>query len=915
MTASNASPFSPVVRIHPGGNPIDADTWGVGYDISQWVLYPSAEGGQAITYSAGRPDEATRVDAGEMKLTLNNRDGRFSTKNPEGPYYPSLRRGTPITLSMVSGEDTFNRTAVPSGGWGTSTSGQVWTTTGTLSRYSTDGTKGLWTTETTNLFNHMVLTGSNTLNGSVRFTCHVPVVATGASLVFGAVLRRSDNSNYLMMKCSFGLAGAVTATISRSVAGVLSDLASAGAGFTYAANDKLRVVGQTDGATVRMKIWKPANPADPDADEPDAWTVTAEESTLSGSEAGIALWRVSGNTNASPLVFYIDDVSISATEFTGTVVRWPLRWNKRSTNSWAPIQAAGILGRLKQGTPALKSPLARQLPAYNPTGYWPLEDGPDATSFGSAVTGVAAAARSTPPITATPAADTSLPGASQSPVFAAATASIRGDTPRRQTGTGFSAMFLAKLSALPAAATKVASFKGSGRVSTWNIYIDNVPNITVEGIETDGTVTVNTINSFPSEVDPLEWTAYQLETEWDGATLSWANLILHVGDDTYYAQSGSFATGQPARVWWFQLGGGLSDLSGAAFAHVWLGENTLPFHSATFTNVSNGWRGELASDRIARLCAEENIPVQVEAGGSEALGPQRTGGLVDVLYSAAEADYGILYEAGNGLGYRPRSARYQRGLSFVLSVAAGDIDQPPEGEDDTQRVRNDWTVSRDNGANVQVIDQDHIDVEGRWPDSATINVEADDVLPDHAAWRVYLGTRDDLRWPNLSFNFARQSTLIPAWRATPYGFRVQVTTGLDQVIGSDPDVYVEGYTATLWPHGWTVELACSSAAPWDIPVLDDPEFRIDAGACTLAEALDTTETGIDVTTTDGFPWAATAELAGAVLEIGGETMTVVSVSGAGANQTITVTRSTNGVVKEHAIGDAVGLANPTYLAL
>lgn len=919
MTVSNAPPFSPIVRIYPGGNPADASTWGVGYDISTSVRYPGSDGGQAITYSAGRPDEAATVDAGKMNLTLDDRGGDFSTANPNGPHYGLLRRGTPITLGMVSGEDSFNRTAVASGSWGTSTSGQTYTVAGTASRYSTDGDEGLWTIETTNVASNIYLDDAGALDVDVRFTARLPVVATGAPFVFSAIMRRSDNSNYLMGKCDFGLSGALTAIIARVGGDGTADLATSGAlAITYAADDKIRIRAQADGASLRLKVWKPANPALPDADEPDAWSVTAEESSLSGSDAGIGFWRVSGNTNAGTIVMYADDLSVEAAEYVGSVIKWPVRWDKSGNNCWAPIEASGILRRLRQGVAALKSPLARQLPAYGPTGYWTLEDGSDATSFGSSVTGVPAAKKSGASVT--PAADTTLAGALQSPTFADATAAIYGSTPLRQAGTGFAFMFLVKLNALPAAKTLVASFKGSGRVVTWNIYIDQLSNLTTEGVESDGTLLIN--DSTALGASALDWIAHQVEAEMVAGTVSWAHNWHQVGDADFLTHFGTYSSSVLPRVWSWQLGGYYSDLNAAAWSHVWIGENTLPFVDDTFSLVSNGYIGELASDRIARLCMEEGVPAIVEPGTSEALGPQRTGAFLDVLYSAADADYGILYEAGNGLGYRPIGARYNRGLSFLLSVAAGDIDEPPEPTDDDQRVRNDWTVSRDGGSSVQAIDQVHIDAEGRYADSATINVETDDVLPDHAGWRLFLGTRTDLRWPGLSLNFARQPTLIPAWRAAPAIFRLSVTTGLDQVAGSDPDVFAEGYECTLWPHGWTVDLNCSAAAPWDQAVLGT-SLRLDAATnddgtptCTLNEALDTTETGIDVVSVAGFPvWAATAEINGTVIVIGGEEMTVSATTGAGSSQTLTVARSSNGIVKSHAAGAAVYLAQPTYLSL
>lgn len=912
MAVSNAAPFSPIVRIYPGGDPVDASTWGLGYDISTKVRYPGSDGGQAITYRGGRPDEAATVDPGEMSLTLDNRAGEFSTENPLGTYYPLLRRGTPTTLSMVSGEDTFSTTS--GSGWPTSSGGLPWVVSGSASDWTVASGVGTRTFAAANTTGIAVMTGADALDVDVTMVVAVPNVATGAALAVGPMLRYTNSSNFYGCRLEFNAAGDLTVKINRrsSTAGD-ADIAAINPipASSYSAGQRWKVRAQAIGGTFRLKYWLESG------SEPAAWSLSVDDSANRGAGVGVTLHRANGNTNAG-IQFNVDNFTAEAVEFVGSVIKWPVRWDKSGNNCWAPIVAAGPLRRLKQGDGALKSPLARQLPAYAPTGYWPLEDGPQATQFASAVTGVPPAARSG--VFVTPAADTSLPGATQSPTFTNATASIRGYTPKRQTGTGFAFMFLVKLQALPAAKTKLASFKGSGRIVTWNIYIDNVPNLFTEGIETDGTVTIN--DSTLLGQNALHWIAHQIEAEWVAGTVTWAHTWHEVGDVDYLTHNNSYASTAIPRVYWWQLGGGQSDLDGAAWSHVWIGENTLPFVTDSFSLVSNGYTGELASDRIARLCMEEGIPVVVEPGTSGALGAQPRNAVMDAVDSAADADFGIRYESGNGLGYRPLAARYNQAVTFALSVAARQIAEPPEPVLDDQRVRNDWTVARTDGSSAQAEDPIHIAAEGRYTDSATINVQTDDVLADHAGWRTYLGTRKGWRWPGLQLDFVRSSSLIPTWRGRPFAPRLTVTTGLSQVADADPDVIVEGYDCTLWPHGWTADLACSDAKPWDQLTLDgglrlDAETDIDGTAtCVVNEALDSTETGIDVVTDAGLPvWAATAEINGTVIVTGGEEMTVSATSGAGASQTLTVARSTNGIVKSHNTGGAVYLAQPTYLSL
>jgi hypothetical protein len=903
-------PFVPILRIYPGGDPADASTWGTGSDISAYIRHPGSDGGQPITYSGGRQNEGSGVDAGSMSLTLDNRTGIFSTRNPNGTWYGNLRRGTPIVLSMASGSDTFTR--ADASGLGTSSGGGVWSSSATWSISSNAGNAAF---PSANAAAAAFLGSANSTNADFRVTVWPTVAATGAALIYGVMLRATDSQNGLLVSLEFSTGGAVDAKVRTLIANVASTLDTAAGIGSYVANDKWRMRVQALGPIVRIKAWKPANPSTPDADEPEAWTASGVDGSVTGSRCGFYFWRLVGNTNAGTVNFKMDDVSVEAIEFAGSVVQWPVRWDKTGGNSWAPIQAAGILRRLRQGESPLKSPLTRQLPTYTPTGHWPLEDGSDAKGFGSTTAGVSPAVFTIG--TLTPAADSTLAGASTAPVFSTAGATIRGTARRKSTGDGFSFMFFMKLNALPATKTKIATIGGvEGLVGTWNIYLDAAgTQLLAEARESDGTLVDDDLSSIATNL--LHWNAFQLEAQnIGGGTITW-NVIYHeVGLTTYWSVGGSYASSTTPRVLPWTVGG--TDLNGAAFSHVLMGEQDLPFVDDTFSLVSDGYRGELASDRIARLCEEEGLSVGVETGDSEPMGPQQLAALTSLLQDAADADYGILYEHGPGLGYRPRSARYSRSVTFDLAVASGEVAEPPEPIEDDQRVRNEWAISRVDGSTVTAIDATHQALEGRYDDSATLNVETDGVLADHAAWRVYLGTRPELRWPGLEIDLARNASLIETWRSAGFSPRITVTTGLTQVTeAADPDVFGEGYAATLWPSGWRVVFNCVSAGAWDVPALDSG-VRLDTDGSELASGVDADDVSWSVTTTSGPVWVTSGAYPAEfpfTITCEGEEVSVTAITSTTSPQTFTVTRSTNGIAKAHSAGADINLADPTHLAL
>jgi hypothetical protein len=899
--------------MYPGKSPdADASDWGLDVDISQWVRHPGQDGGQPISYSGGKGDEASSVDAGQMTLTLDNRDGRFSTDNLTGPYYPELDLSTPIRMGVANFVDSFTRTT--SNGWGTvdAALGKVWTTSGTASNWSTDGAKANVIIAAANSATPVQATNADAKDVDVTLTVIPTAVATGARFACGIQVRRSASNSYVVGTLGFDLLGAAKLDIVRWVAGVGTTLASTiTLGTSYSAGQRWRLRMQADGGRVRVKAWPEATA------EPDTWNLSANETVATGTGVGIYLARFSGNTNSgATTIMSVDDFQSVALEFTGAVVSWPLRWDMSANNSWAPITAAGILRRITQGTYPVLSPLRRQLAGTpNVTGYWPLEDGSDSRYFSSVLPKQLPATFSN----VTPASANDLAGGGVAPTLDTATAVITGQTTISQDGTGFSAMFFFKLTSLPVAKTRICRFRTSrGPIPIWDLSIES-GGIYVEGLQGDGTVLTSVINALPP-LDFTQWVAWQLETDnssTPGST-DWAAITHQVGLDDYWAQSGTISGGTNSIIRSFALTGP----QGTSFAHVWLGRNTLPFVDNTFSLVSAGYAGELAADRFARVCTETGIPYILRAGTSEAMGAQREGGTLAILRSCVEADYGVMSERGPGLEFIPRSARWNAATQMAVTVASGQIGKAPEPVRDDQRLRNKWTISRTGGGQGVFTDEASAAKHGTWEDSATLNVQDDSVLENHAGFRVAIGTQRNLRWPSVVLNFARNPTLLPAWRGRGYGWRLSVTTGRPQVQGNEPDLIVEGFRAELWPDGWTADMNCSSARVWRAAVSDDTGIlgRVDTDQCETTALVTTTALTIPITTGTAFPrWDNTSGLwtGGVSMFVGGEQVTVTSITnGAGQAQTLNLSaRGVNGYSFAHPSGTEVRLWDPAIVAL
>jgi hypothetical protein len=65
-------------------------------DISPFVRYTAR-----VKITRGKPNETSQVQPQTCTFTISNKDGRFSPRNPLGPYYGTIGRNTPVRVSRL----------------------------------------------------------------------------------------------------------------------------------------------------------------------------------------------------------------------------------------------------------------------------------------------------------------------------------------------------------------------------------------------------------------------------------------------------------------------------------------------------------------------------------------------------------------------------------------------------------------------------------------------------------------------------------------------------------------------------------------------------------------------------------------------------------------------------------------------
>lgn len=93
------SNYMPAVKVEiaftSGYTTPDADR--VWTDVSEWV-----ELDRGIGNVFGRQDELASADSNRLTLVVDNSDGRFTAGRPASPYYPNVRIGRPVRLSLMT---------------------------------------------------------------------------------------------------------------------------------------------------------------------------------------------------------------------------------------------------------------------------------------------------------------------------------------------------------------------------------------------------------------------------------------------------------------------------------------------------------------------------------------------------------------------------------------------------------------------------------------------------------------------------------------------------------------------------------------------------------------------------------------------------------------------------------------------
>lgn len=832
-----------------------------------------------ITIERGTADEASTGEPSKCSLTLNNRQGKYSPRNPLSPYYGLIGRNTPVRVSVPGAESYLSLDGATTSYARTPDVAaldivgdldiRVEATADWTARAS-QSLIGKWISATNQRSYLLRLeNGLLTLNWSVAGSATLFASQPLPALPRRAALRATLDVNNgaggytVAMYWAPSLDGPWTMIGSPLIGASTTSIFAGTAPLEVApiaATGVVPIDGRVHRAEVRSGIDGTV------VASPDIRALTPGASGLTDSTGRV--WTLAGAAAISNRQY----------RFTGEISSWPPRWDVSGNDVWVPIEAAGPTRKMGQGKKALESTLRRRVPSDpDLIAYWPMEDGSESTTAASHLPGVRALSLSGVEF----AADDSLGGSNPLPKLSTL-ASLSGTVPR-STQSGWQVEFVYYLPTLPVVQSEIMRVKVAGSVMTTAVVYASTAGIRIEARDTNDAV----LNSFISvDVNAVadfwgKWNRLAIFTADNGGGTvrlyaGWRNIA----DNSRWNATTTYTGAQGAVT-------GVSAAWGAATEGIALGHLTvfdIPAASASlsafpgstiFNGADDGFNGETAIDRLNRLETEEsaNLQLRVVDGdttvGSARMGPQRPDTLLALLEEAAEADSGILYEDRDRLGlvFRDRASLYNQAPAIALDYTAkGEVPPPLEPVEDDQRIRNDVTVTREGGSSGRsVVTDGPLSVQppplgvGLYDESVTLSLYTDDQAPQIAAWRTHLGTWDEARYPVITMWLHAAPHLIPRVLSMDIGDRLTIADPPPWLPPGLIDQHIRGYTEVLDQFEWSLTLNCAPAGPWTVGVLDDPvPSRADTAGSALASSATSSATTLSVSTSSGPLWVTAA---------------------------------------------------------
>jgi len=790
------------------------------WSITWTDITPRVDLAKKVTITRGASDEKSETQPGSCTVTLDNTDGALTPGNPNSPYYPFVRRNSPIRVSIAhyptrtgaapyplsTLTDDFDDGAVDPAKW-TAVGGSA--EVGGRLRQPMTSTVARHTS-----VREWSLAGSQL---TVKL-CTVP--AAGGSSSASASWYVYSATSGTRLRWSYN---PLTNTLRAAIEVGGAD--AGGVNLTYSAIDHAWLRVRETSGTVFMET------------SPDGWDWTIRRSAATPAWVNSDMVQVEfAATRTGGTPDYIEWDYLGAMirpRFYGTVNEWPVSWE--GLLSKVSISATDLFKRLNK-LPTLRSMLGMEVltidtttGAYSfPAAYFPLSEPAESSSAGDVVgRGTGALA-------------TTQVGAGGTLVFGAEGVPETGEaaptfTPSSATAGRYLVADLGPQTAADSTtwATHVQAWiktttTGRAILGVHDPILDhqlvlalNASGVlTVETTQDGGALTVATTTS--ANLADGAWHHVVYDSAFarayvDGASVSGV-LAAESMQDARTLYVGGY---RGARLWSGQI----------AHVSIHLANSGVGSVYAPIYDAITGFAGESADWRVERLARYAGLSsVTVLGSTHDPIASQGPGGsgVVARLREVESTESGRLYAERDyfGLAYQSRDLRFNPDIiGEVFAIAYADLEPGIELADDDQKLVNEIEASRPGGATQTVNAPASILAFGTYPESLNVLKTTDNAVTDAAYWKVlrYANPEPEIREvPIEAYTMPQYLDVLDADISsyfTVYDLPAQAPA-------MDAQLTVEGYTETIGEHSHLIQFRSSAASQDSVWVIGDPVYGV-----------------------------------------------------------------------------------------
>lgn len=596
--------------------------------------------------------------------------------------------------------------------------------------------------------------------------------------------------------------------------------------------------------------------------------------------------------------------------FHGEIAEWPVAWDTTGNWVYAPITAAGVQKRLERGS-ATGSAMYRHhtkgivsLPGFGyrrnaAQAYWPMEDGKSSFQVSSGLPG-----KPHMEVYGTPKFAEYGDFQESDPIITLNGSKLGG----RTTETDSDFVDVRWIMYAPTAPTSNANFitlyTGGGVVkwefgydgsNQWHIYAYT------EADAEAGTPTfaasaigLTTVGERMHVRLTLQTSAFDVEYTLDARSVQ--------GEDLG-GTSGTFVGAGPMeRVYRVQVNDhDTARLTDTSIGHVAVyGTVSPPWESPV-----NSWHYERAADRIARICAEEDIEYRQIGAASKTtfMGYQEASSPQSIMAEASTSDIGYLVDPLDAFGVEYRTGRslFNQQPRLTLSYTGNDLSGELRPVDDDSYLTNDFTATRSGAGSSRFrLTEGALSVNqppdgvGEYADTKSFSLAHEGQCADLASWHVHQGTLDEEHYPGIqlaleNLRIAADSTLTEAILDLDIGQRVDITDTPSFLPALDIRQTVIGYEERFDNFQHELKLNTIPERAFESAQYDT-SYRFDTAGSSLYQDISATATTINVRTDLGPLWSTDDE--DFYIWVGGEQMLCTAITNDGTNdQSDTFTRA------------------------